>query len=78
MFLIAPMYICLAEFFFILPTILGSNDILCSNANMLVAINDSTIFCQIQGIVCTYNAINSKSSAKQKFHGLLDFVINLM
>ena len=37
------------EFFFLLPTILGSNDILCSDDNLFVAINDSTAFCQIQG-----------------------------
>ena len=37
------------EIFIILPYILGSNLLLCSNDNLVVAAQESTVFCEIQG-----------------------------
>ena len=38
-------------FFLLLPTILGSNDLLCSDSNLIVAMNDPSTFCQMQGLI---------------------------
>ena len=42
-------HINLTVFFLLLPIILGSNDILCVDDDLVVGMNDSAVFCQIQG-----------------------------
>ena len=40
----------LLEFFVLLPTVLGSNDLLCSDSNLFVTVDNPSTFCQIQGL----------------------------
>ena len=40
----------------ILPYIIGENLLLCSNDNLIVATQESTVFCQIQGCMNCYSS----------------------